>query len=103
MRSLFIISSALLFTACAGQQTMPEIAAPAPAPTPVAAPAPAPAAAAPAPVATVAKKIPQCYSADAGKFFAVGEKANVSGIDVVCATNSDGTAGQWASGAGHKK
>ena len=101
MRSLFVISSALLITACAGQQTMPEKAAPAPAH--VAAPAPTPAPAAAAPAAPVAKKIPQCYSADAGKFFAVGEKANVSGIDVVCATNSDGTAGQWASSAGHKK
>ncbi|MBK9522660.1 MAG: hypothetical protein IPO13_13815 [Rhodocyclaceae bacterium] len=90
MRSLFILSSAILLSACAGQQAVPEKSAPAPAP--VAAPAaPAPVAAAP-----VEKKAPQCYSGDAGKFFNVGDKTTVSGIEVICATNSDGKAGQWA-------
>ena len=94
MRSLLILSSAILLTACAGQQAMPEKAAqtPPPAPAPVAAPAvTAPVAAAP-----VEKKAPQCYSGDDSKFFNVGDKAMVSGIEVVCGTNSDGKAGQWA-------
>lgn len=92
MRSFFILSSAILLTACAGQQAMPEKPAPAPAPAPVAVPAaPAPMAAAP-----VEKKAPQCYSGDDSKFFNVGEKTKVAGIDVVCATNSDGKSGQWA-------
>lgn len=103
MRSLLVLGSAILLTACAGQQTMPEKAAPAPAP--VAAPAPKPAAApvvasAPAPAP---KKVAQCYSVDEDKFFNVGEKAKVAGIDATCGTNSDGTAGQWATGAGHHK
>ena len=92
MRSLLVLSSAILLTACAGQQAMPEKAAPAPAP--VAAPAaPAPVAAAP-----VEKKAPQCYSGDDSKFFNVGEKTKIAGIDVVCATNSDGKSGQWSTG-----
>ena len=87
MRSLFILSSAILLSACAGQQAVPEKSAPATAPVA----APAPVAAAP-----VEKKAPQCYSGDAGKFFNVGDKTTVSGIEVICATNSDGKAGQWA-------
>ena len=89
MRSLFILSSAILLSACAGQQAVPEISAPAPAAALVAAPAPVAA-------APVEKKAPQCYSGDAGKFFNVGDKTTVSGIEVICATNSDGKAGQWA-------
>lgn len=81
MRSLFIAAvSALTLAACASQ-------APAPAP----APAPAkPAAAAPAPA-----KAPQCYSSDHGKFFDVGSKAAISGVDVVCQPTSDGKGAQW--------
>ena len=89
MRSLFILSSAILLSACAGQQAVPEKSAPAPAAAPVAAPAPVAA-------APVEKKAPQCYSGDAGKVFNVGDKTTVSGIEVICATNSDGKAGQWA-------
>ncbi len=81
MRSLFIAAvSALTLAACASQ-------APAPAP----APAPAkPAAAAPAPA-----KAPQCYSSDHGKFFDVGSRAAISGVDVVCQPTSDGKGAQW--------
>ena len=61
MRSLFILSSAILLSACAGQQAVPEKSAPAPAAAPVAAPAPVAA-------APVEKKAPQCYSGDAGAF-----------------------------------
>lgn len=83
MRSLFIAAvSALTLAACASQ-------APAPAP----APAPAkPAAAAPAPAPA---KAPQCYSSDHGKFFDVGSKAAISGVDVVCQPTSDGKGAQW--------
>ena len=96
MRSLLVLSSAIVLTACAGQQAMPEKAAPAPAP--VAAPAAAPAAPAPVAAAPVEKKAPQCYSGDDSKFFNVGEKTKIAGIDVVCATNSDGKSGQWSTG-----
>lgn len=83
MRSLFIAAvSALTLAACASQ-------APAPAP----APAPAkPAAAAPAPAPA---KAPQCYSSDHGKFFDVGSRAAISGVDVVCQPTSDGKGAQW--------
>lgn len=54
-----------------------------------------PAAAAPA------AKVPQCYSGDHGKFFSVGDKAEISGVAVVCQATSDGKNGQWM-GAGHK-
>lgn len=85
MRSLFIAAvSALTLAACASQ---------APAPAPAAAPAPAkPAAAAPAPAPA---KAPQCYSSDHGKFFDVGSRAAISGVDVVCQPTSDGKGAQW--------
>lgn len=41
------------------------------------------------------KKVPQCYSGDAGKFFNVGEKTTVSGVEVNCVATSDGKNGQW--------
>lgn len=89
---MFILSSVILLTACAAQQAVPERATPSPTPAPVAAPAaPVPTAA-----ASVEKKVPQCYSGDDSKFFNVGEKATVAGINVVCGTNSDGKAGQWS-------
>jgi hypothetical protein len=101
MRSLLVLGSAILLTACAGQQTMPEKAAPAPAPVAAPAPTAAPiAASAPAPAP---KKVAQCYSGDEDKFFNVGDKAKIAGIDATCGTNSDGTVGQWATGAGHHK
>ena len=87
MRSLFIAAvSALTLAACASQAPAP---APAPAPAKPAAAAPAPAPA-PAPA-----KAPQCYSSDHGKFFDVGSKAAISGVDVVCQPTSDGKGAQW--------
>ena len=75
MRSmLFAIAVATAITACASS-----------------APAPAKDAAAPA----AAKPAPQCYSGDHGKFFEVGAKAAVSGVDVVCEKTSDGKSAQW--------
>ncbi|MBK7422236.1 MAG: hypothetical protein IPJ48_03565 [Propionivibrio sp.] len=41
------------------------------------------------------KKVPQCYSGDAGRFFNVGEKAIVSGVEVNCVATADGKNGQW--------
>lgn len=83
MRSLFLVGlSALTLAACASS---------APAPEKTAAPKPAPAvAAAPAPV-----KAPQCYSGDHGKFFDLGARTSISGVDVVCQATSDGKGGQW--------
>lgn len=83
MRSLFLVAlSALTLAACASSAPAPEkTAAPAPAPT---------AAAAPAPV-----KAPQCYSGDHGKFFDLGARTSISGVDVVCQATSDGKGGQW--------
>lgn len=83
MRSLFLVAlSALTLAACASS---------APAPEKTAAPAPAPAVAtAPAPV-----KAPQCYSGDHGKFFDLGARTSISGVDVVCQATSDGKGGQW--------
>lgn len=76
MRILFIAVTALTLSACATQ----EAAKPAPA-----------ASAAPA----AAKKVPQCYSSDHSKFFNVGEKTKISGVDVTCEATSDGKNGQW--------
>ncbi|MBI2308021.1 MAG: hypothetical protein HYU78_12045 [Rhodocyclales bacterium] len=72
MRYLIVTAAALVLAACASQE-----------------PTPAPQAAAPA------AKVPQCWSGDHGKFFNVGERANISGVDVVCEKTSDGKNGQW--------
>ena len=76
MRNLLIaVAATLSITACATQNTQPA---------PVTA----------APEATAAKA-PQCWNGDLAKFEAVGTKATVSGIPVVCEKTSDGKAGQW--------
>lgn len=75
MRSLVLVSLAVLLSACASQ-----------------APAPQQAAAAPA-----QKKAPQCWSGDAGKFLDVGTKTTISGVAVECKLTSDGKAAQWMS------
>lgn len=78
MRSLFIATAAALaLTACASQSTPPVKEAA------------APVAAAPAP------KAPQCYNGDTSKFDAVGTKASISGVAVICEKTSDGKAAQW--------
>ncbi|MCB4360743.1 hypothetical protein [Quatrionicoccus australiensis] len=82
MRSFFLVGlSALTLAACASSTPAPEKTA-APAPTVAAAPAPA-------------KPAPQCYSGDHGKFFDVGSRTSISGVDVVCQPTSDGKGAQW--------
>nr|MBL8412319.1 hypothetical protein [Dechloromonas sp.] len=77
MRSLILaIAAATAITACASTTPAPEKSAAAPLPVP-------------------AKPLPQCYSGDHGKFFNAGDKANVSGVEVVCEKTSDGKSAQW--------
>ncbi|MCK6420574.1 MAG: hypothetical protein L6Q73_06660 [Aquabacterium sp.] len=57
---------------------------------------------APAAAKTAAAKVPQCYSGDAGRFFNVGEKTTLAGLEVACTATSDGKNGQWMS-AKHAK
>lgn len=79
MRSLILaIAAATAITACASTTPAPEKSA-----------------AAPVPVPAPAKPLPQCYSGDHGKFFNAGDKANVSGVEVVCEKTSDGKSAQW--------
>lgn len=80
MRSLILVAaSALTLAACASSAPTNEKAA-----------------AAPAPAAASAKAAPpQCYSGDHGKFFDVGTKTTISGVDVVCQPSSDGKSAQW--------
>lgn len=47
-------------------------------------------------------KIAQCYSGDAGRFFKVGEKTSISGLEVTCTATSDGKSGQWMTAKHHK-
>jgi hypothetical protein len=51
--------------------------------------------------ATAEKPAPRCYNGDDGKFYPVGQKAVVSGVEVNCTATSDGKSGQWM-GAKHK-
>jgi len=75
MRTLLIVCSSLaLLAACASS------------PEPIAKAAPASGASA---------KGPQCYSGDVGKFFDVGEKTSVSGVQVSCDATSDGKSASW--------
>lgn len=78
MRYIPVLAAAIVLSACASQNTAPEKAA-----------------AAPAAAAPAAKKGPQCYSGDHGKFFDVDEKASIAGVAVTCKATSDGKAGQW--------
>lgn len=38
---------------------------------------------------------PQCWSGDHGKFFDVGAKTAISGVDVTCEKTADGKNAQW--------
>ncbi len=49
-----------------------------------------------------AAKVAQCYSGDAGRFFNVGDKTSMSGLEVTCTATSDGKNGQWMSAKHHK-
>lgn len=73
--SLLCMIFPLILTACATQ----EAAKPAVAPTTVPA----------------AAKAPQCWSGDHGRFFDVGAKTTISGVDVSCEKTSDGKNAQW--------
>lgn len=59
------------------------------------APAPAQPAVSVTPAATAASKAPQCWNGDAGAFMAVGTKAAISGVTVVCEKTTDGKHAQW--------
>lgn len=76
MRTLIALVAVATVSACATQN--PPAAAP------------APAAAAPA-----VKPGPQCWSGDHNKFFDVGTKTALSGVNVECKPTSDGKAAQW--------
>lgn len=71
--------SVLLLSACASESVAPSQNKSAEAPKPVA----------------------RCYSGDDDKFYAVGQNARVSGVDVTCSATSDGKSGQWM-GMKHK-
>lgn len=73
MRTIFVLASVALLSACASQSAPPEKVAMAPA----------------------AKPGAQCYSGDHGKFFNVDEKATIAGVAVTCKATSDGKSGQW--------
>lgn len=78
MRSLIVIAAALALSACASQTPVPTAAKP----------------------DTAAKKAPQCWNGDLGKFQDVGTKTTLSGVAVECKPSSDGKAAQWM-GAKH--
>ncbi len=85
MRTLTIIAL-LVASASAYAQTPPS---PATAPT------------ATAPASAEAKPAPQCWHADESKFFDVGTKTSISGVNVECKATSDGKAAQWVGSGKH--
>lgn len=78
MRSLIVVATAVLLSACASQNTAPQAAVPAP--------------------AAAEKKAPQCWNGDLGKFQDVGSKATIAGVAVECKLTSDGKAASWVGG-----
>lgn len=74
MRSLIVVAAAALLSACASQSTAPQAAAPA------------------------AKKAPQCWNGDLGKFQDVGSKTTIAGVAVECKLTSDGKSASWVGG-----
>lgn len=72
----------VVLSACASQNAAPEKAPAVPT----------------AAAASAAKKAPQCWSGDAGKFFDVGAKQSISGVAVECKLTSDGKAAAWVGG-----
>jgi len=73
MRYLIAAVVALVLSACASQEPVKKAETPA------------------APVA----RAPQCWSGDHGKFFDVGAKTSISGVEVSCEKTSDGKNAQW--------
>ena len=49
-----------------------------------------------------ATQVPQCYNGDDSKFYKVGEKATISGVQLVCEATADKKNAQWMS-AKHSK
>lgn len=80
MRTIVALAVTLALSACATQN-------PPPAAAPVAAP-------------VAEKKAPQCWSGDHSKFFDVGYKTSISGVNVECKPTSDGKAAQWMGSKG---
>jgi hypothetical protein len=80
MRSPISVAAALALSACATQTPPPAASTPAP--------------------AAAAKKAPQCWNGDLGKFQDVGTKTTLSGVAVECKPTTDGKAAQWM-GAKH--
>lgn len=72
MRYPIIAAAALALAACATQEAAPA-----------------------KPAAAPAAKAPQCWSGDHGKFFDVGARATISGVDVSCEKTADGKNAQW--------
>lgn len=77
--ALITVASAVLLSACASESVAPSQSKP----------------------AAAEKPAPRCYNGDDGKFYPVGQKAVVSGVEVVCTATSDGKSGQWM-GVKHK-
>jgi outer membrane biogenesis lipoprotein LolB len=75
MRSLILLATVALLSACASQ-------APAPAPTKTDA-------------APAAKKAAQCWNGDMSAFQDVGTKATLANVAVECKPTADGKAAQW--------
>lgn len=73
MRTVLVLASLVLLSACASQSATPEKVA----------------------VASAAKSGPQCYSGDHGRFFNVEENTTISGVAVTCKATSDGKAASW--------
>ncbi|MBW7902115.1 MAG: hypothetical protein H3C26_11585 [Rhodocyclaceae bacterium] len=72
MRYPIIAAAALALAACATQEAAPARQAAAP-----------------------AAKAPQCWSGDHGRFFDVGARTTISGVDVSCEKTTDGKSAQW--------
>lgn len=77
--ALISVVSAVLLAACASESSAPPQTQP----------------------AEAQKPAPRCFNGDDGKFYPVGQKAVVSGVEVACTATSDGKSGQWM-GAKHK-
>lgn len=73
MRYLIAAVAALVLSACASQEPVKKAEAP----------------------AVPAAKAPQCWSGDHGRFFDVGAKTAISGVEVSCEKTSDGKNAQW--------
>lgn len=76
MRTVLVLASFALLSACASPSATPEKFA----------------------VASAAKSGPQCYSGDHARFFNADEKTTIAGVAVTCKATSDGKAASWMGG-----